>query len=71
MQAFSSPMTPTKDGNAAIIPGNNSKSVTVIATFSFEDLIQAVDDVMRKPLSVRFKLHVSGSYCEFLLFFKF
>jgi hypothetical protein len=59
MQAFSGPMTPTKDGSATIIPGNNSKSVTTIATFSFDDLIQAVDDVMRKPLSVRFKLHVN------------
>ena len=51
-------MTPNSKGESTIKPGNNSKQVTTVATFSFDDLIQAVDDVMRKPLSVKFKLHV-------------
>lgn len=41
--------------------GYNTNAVTVLATFSFDDIVQAVEDVMRKPLSIEFKLHhISG-----------
>ena len=53
--AFAVPMPSTGDKEICY----DVDTVTTLATFSFDDMIQAVEDVMRKPLSIQFKLHVS------------
>jgi hypothetical protein len=50
-----------KGMGSAPFTGYDANIVTLLATFSFDDIIQAVEDVMRKPLAVEFKLHhISG-----------
>lgn len=36
---------------------NKPAEMSVIATLNFDDLMQAIEDCMRKPMSVKFKLH--------------
>ena len=60
---FSAP-TPSSGGERGLgapYYGYDSTTVSSLATFSYDDIIQAVEDVMRKPLSIQFKLfHISG-----------
>lgn len=62
--AFAAPMqskAETKGSSSSPFSGYDSSAVTILATFAFDDIIQAVEDVMRKPLSIEFKLHhISG-----------
>lgn len=57
--AFTSPAGPGAEAESGFAGGavNNPAEMAIIATLSFDDLMQAVEDCMRKPMSVRFKLH--------------